>query len=659
MRAILSLLLITILLVPRAFADITFTVAHTDNGAGWTDPTLGKARRDTLQAVFDYLNTVLDETGSIDIRTGASDYNETGPIASAPTGFLNTPNGFSSGNAFLHARSGVDPNPGSADATITVDWGYTLSPGLGTPPPGQLDLFTVLLHEVTHGLGFLTRIKSDGKSAVTNTDPGVYTVMDSFGRLGNVAPATPLFSAGGNFTATVGDLSDFTPGIYFWGPSGMASTGGKPLRLMQTNPHGLSSGLSHTGLLMGPSLSTDEVYRTYSVRDLGMLRDLGWKIKKQDPKFLGPQKLTFLSDPGPPDDLASNELNEGMGGNRFRGTLGGLLLDVHPNIPPPVYDEDASTSAPSGRSHRGEFTQVNHPDAPGAIALQNRDGSHTWSGLTWISPRENFRVAVRPDEKFVVAFRTNPDPGVRDTAPGTFIDAVVGASAQELSGGAELADGIGVRINASGPHAGRWQIFDGTGLMPRVEAGGPLPRPSGPATQAAAGWYDVAIELLEPTFDDATPAIVNVLIDGTIVHTFTTAGALGDNFVSFHAGPSADPAQNPALYLLDDIEIAIEPWAEAPPVVAVAPQTLLEGAVGVAYAASFGASGGTGPYEWWLDGALPQGLSFQNGIITGTPTQSGTFRVTVSAVDHGFFVGKTTREIVIARGKGKRRAMGV
>lgn len=643
---LLSLLLAALLTAQPVLADITFNVTHTDNGAGWTDPTLGKARRDTLQAVLNYLNTILDEDGTIDYVTNQSDYNETGPIASASPRFLSTPNGFTTGNVFLHGSSGVDPNPASADGSITMDWGYSLSPGLDPPPNGQLDLYSVLLHEVTHSLGFLTRINGDGESAITNTDPGVYTTMDSFARVGNVAPASPLVAAGGDFVGTLANLSNFNPGVFFWGPAAIASTGGSPIRLFQSNPHGLGSGLSHTGILMGPSIANNVMKRTYSVRDLGMLRDFGWKIKPQPPKHLGPQKLTLLQDPGPQITRASAEINDDKGLNsRFGGMLGGLLLDVYPNLPRPVYDEEPSTAAAPGRSGTGELTQLNFPGAPGSIALQNGDGSHSSTGLTWISPWENFRMPARPDEKFIVAFRANPSPRVGGGGPGTFFDAVLGAPTQGIPGGAASARGIGLRLNASGPEEGMWQLFDGTGSAPRVEASGPLPRPR---TGAPSGWYAISLELLQPRFDETTPTVANLLIDGVLVHSFTTTGGIGDNYVSFHAGPAASRAKKNALYLLDDIDISIAPWEEAPPVVTVDASARVGGAVGVPYSNVFEANGGTAPYEWWLDGDLPEGLVFADGVISGTPTESGSFSIVVSAVDYGFFVGEKKQTITIA-----------
>lgn len=64
--------------------------------------------------------------------------------------------------------------------------------------------------------------------------------------------------------------------------------------------------------------------------------------------------------------------------------------------------------------------------------------------------------------------------------------------------------------------------------------------------------------------------------------------------------------------------------------------TLPNGSTGVAYNASLAASGGTTPYSWSIQaGQLPQGLglSTTNGTISGTPTTSGSYNVTVRVTD--------------------------
>ncbi|WP_200948976.1 putative Ig domain-containing protein, partial [Frateuria sp. Soil773] len=61
----------------------------------------------------------------------------------------------------------------------------------------------------------------------------------------------------------------------------------------------------------------------------------------------------------------------------------------------------------------------------------------------------------------------------------------------------------------------------------------------------------------------------------------------------------------------------------------------LAGSYGNAYSQAFGASGGTAPYGYSLIGTLPAGLSFDaaTGSISGTPTQTGSFPISVTAID--------------------------
>lgn len=62
--------------------------------------------------------------------------------------------------------------------------------------------------------------------------------------------------------------------------------------------------------------------------------------------------------------------------------------------------------------------------------------------------------------------------------------------------------------------------------------------------------------------------------------------------------------------------------------------SLPSGAVGTTYTTSLSAAGGTPPYSWSATGTLPAGLALsQNGIITGIPTASGSYTVTVKVVD--------------------------
>jgi hypothetical protein len=79
----------------------------------------------------------------------------------------------------------------------------------------------------------------------------------------------------------------------------------------------------------------------------------------------------------------------------------------------------------------------------------------------------------------------------------------------------------------------------------------------------------------------------------------------------------------------------------SPPIIST--PSVPSGRVGSGYTYPLAASGGTTPYVWTVVlGALPPGMSLNNaqGLITGTPTQAGTFSFVVLLADaNGFMVG--------------------
>src|ERR1700719_2421887 len=74
-----------------------------------------------------------------------------------------------------------------------------------------------------------------------------------------------------------------------------------------------------------------------------------------------------------------------------------------------------------------------------------------------------------------------------------------------------------------------------------------------------------------------------------------------------------------------------------PPPLMVTTSSLPYGIVGSPYSAQLSASGGSGAYTWSASG-LPPGLilNTRSGSINGTPTQGGTYSVTVTVQDLQF-----------------------
>jgi 6-phosphogluconolactonase (cycloisomerase 2 family) len=108
---------------------------------------------------------------------------------------------------------------------------------------------------------------------------------------------------------------------------------------------------------------------------------------------------------------------------------------------------------------------------------------------------------------------------------------------------------------------------------------------------------------------------------GTVSGTPTSGGSSGTFTIRL------TDAQIPAAFVDRDYTVSIPPI----PAPAIAPASLPDGAVAVAYSQTLTPSGGLAPYTWALQaGSLPPGLAFNAGTISGTPTSggsSGTFTI--------------------------------
>ncbi len=130
---------------------------------------------------------------------------------------------------------------------------------------------------------------------------------------------------------------------------------------------------------------------------------------------------------------------------------------------------------------------------------------------------------------------------------------------------------------------------------------------------------------------------------GAISGTPTSSG-------TFNFTVSVSDSSNPVQKQSATTSIVV---AASVPQLAISSSALPGGTVSKAYSGTVSATGGTSPYTWSISsGSLPAGLSLASatGVISGTPTNSGTFNFTASVSDSSSPVQKqsATASIVVA-----------
>jgi hypothetical protein len=258
---------------------ITFNISYGDVGAGFADPDNGEAMRRRLEDVLAYVASVINFTGrTLDIQILPSETDGTGALASAGT-FYPVSAGIHGGSTLRRLSTGLKPFDGFPEISVTVDVGFPWNISAAAPAANESDFFSVLLHEITHGLGFTSLIEEDGTSAL---GPGVYTTFDSF--LTEGAMADLLIQPGFLPVFQVDPMSIISDDVWFGGSQAVSRYGlGTSVPVYAPNPYEPGSSTSHWDIdvLQGPSvmphaLILGTAQREYAPVDLGALIDLGY-----------------------------------------------------------------------------------------------------------------------------------------------------------------------------------------------------------------------------------------------------------------------------------------------------------------------------------------------------------------------------------------------
>lgn len=236
-------------------------------------------------------------------------------------GLRSTPNyvggvaGYYGGNAFEHYTTGVDPDPNQIDGIITVNFDQNFQNCNQPRQCGLYDLYSVLLHEFTHVLGWASAVQDFPIQSTYNT-PNQFSKYDQYflywgsvtGALQHVVvPAGPAINGGLPGTA---DLR--TPGlVWMQGNSQFDPANNQNYPVFASLPYsggtvppGSSShigdyqtGFQDAGIqapgfvpnyVMAPSFWSNQLKQTYTLQELRALNTMGYQFL---PAFLASNSI--------------------------------------------------------------------------------------------------------------------------------------------------------------------------------------------------------------------------------------------------------------------------------------------------------------------------------------------------------------------------------
>ncbi|MFZ5785749.1 MAG: InlB B-repeat-containing protein, partial [Acidobacteriota bacterium] len=191
--------------------------------------------------------------------------------------------------SLANARYGSDLDPANPDIRISYNKYYyengTLYLGTdGNPGDGQLDFVTIVLHEITHGLGFLGSMDVEGSLGSWGGGTPYPIAYDRFGEdlNGDDLINTAVFP---NPSAELADALT-SEAVYFNGVYADAANGGQRVKLFAPATWSGGSSFSHLDeifngtphALMTYSIPMDEAIHSPGTITMGLLWDVGWTL---------------------------------------------------------------------------------------------------------------------------------------------------------------------------------------------------------------------------------------------------------------------------------------------------------------------------------------------------------------------------------------------
>jgi hypothetical protein len=298
--------------LPPPTADAVVSIVNLDAaGEGFNDPTAvapvfgnrgvtrGQQRLNAFRAAAEYWAGILRSTVPIQVsarmdpqfcNAGSAVLGSAGPntvhrdFGGAPlaaTWYV---------QAVANSRTGVDMDPGNTDISATFNsdvdnpvclgatsWWY----GIGAPAPaGTIDFFTVVLHEIGHGIGFLNLVNLGTGAKFGGFDDAYERWLWDW-----TVGGWPAMTNAQRVASAVN-----TGQVIFWGPRateasrGLQTSGnnaGYP-RVYVPNPVQGGSSISHFDTVFTPNELMEPAITAppgpYAFVTSGLLQDIGWRL---------------------------------------------------------------------------------------------------------------------------------------------------------------------------------------------------------------------------------------------------------------------------------------------------------------------------------------------------------------------------------------------
>jgi len=209
---------------------------------------------------------------------GYSGSGATGNFVNAP--YKNTYYKTALANALAH----TDLDPNYDDIFITFNENFPWYYGLdGRTPSTEMDLFSVVMHEIAHGLNFSGGMKYDSGIGYLYAN-GYPFVWDHFVQYGS----TPILNLSDQSSSLGAALT--SNNLYFGGTKAKAANGGNKVKIYAPSTWARGSSYSHLDYntfnntpnqMMVYALSSGEAVHTPGDVAMGILQDMGWKTEAE------------------------------------------------------------------------------------------------------------------------------------------------------------------------------------------------------------------------------------------------------------------------------------------------------------------------------------------------------------------------------------------